>query len=173
MSLPDITVRFDAEALAAHADTACNDLPGVMLAWGPTTVLLGSSPCCTFHTVPARRVAALRHGGAMAPATLSTQGAAARQRGGGPLRRTLLAQAIAGRPSTPEGGDIKSLCCAAAGIIPSPFQARAGFVYPTTSVRRGAEDAASLRFPLAPHAQPVEGYKHLRQAAHQVAGGDA
>lgn len=113
--------------------------------------------------IPARRAAALRHGGAMAPATLSTQAPAARKRGGGPLRRVLLAASLAGRPSKPEGGAIKNLCCAAAGLFLSPPQAHADVAYPTTSVRRGAEDAASLRFPLAPHAQLVEGYKHLGQ----------
>lgn len=120
--------------------------------------------------IPARRAAALRHGGAMAPATLSTQAPAARKRGGGPLRCAPLAASLAGRPSKPEGGAIKSLCCAAAGITPSPSQAHADVAYPTTSVRRGAEDAASLRFPLAPHAQLVEGYKHLTLQSLQQAG---
>lgn len=122
---------------------------------------------------PARRAAAQDQGGALAPATLSTQAAAARKRGGGLARRALLTLSLAGHPSMPEGGAIKSLCCAAAGIfLPKP-KARAGVAYPTTSVRRGAKDAATLRSPTAPHAQPVEGYKHPQQAAHQVAGGEA
>ncbi|MCP1647258.1 hypothetical protein J2T49_001773 [Pseudomonas nitroreducens] len=122
---------------------------------------------------PARRVAAQDQGGALAPATLSTQAAAARKRGGGLVRRALLTLSLAGHPSMPEGGAIKSLCCAAAGIfLPNP-KARAGAAYPTTSVRRGAKDAATLRSPTAPHAQPVEGYTRLQQAAHQVAGGEA
>lgn len=122
---------------------------------------------------PARRVAAQDQAGALAPATLSTQTAAARKRGGGLVRHALLTLSLAGHPSMPEGGAIKSLCCAAAGIfLPKP-KARTGVAYPTTSVRQGAKDAATLRSPTAPHAQPVEGYKRLHQAAHQVAGGEA
>lgn len=123
--------------------------------------------------IPVRRAAAQSQGGALAPATLSTQAPAARKRGGGLAHRVLLTLSLAGRPSMPEGGDIKSLCCAAAGIILSPLHARAGVVYPTTSVREAQKPTASLRSLFRPHAQPVEGYKHLRQAAHQVAGGDA
>lgn len=110
---------------------------------------------------PVRRVAAQDQGGALAPATPSTQAAAARKRGGGLARRALLTLSLAGHPSMPEGGAIKSLCCAAAGIfLPKP-KARAGVAYPTTSVRQGAEDAATLRSHSAPHAQLVEGYKPL------------
>lgn len=124
-------------------------------------------------TTPVRRAAAHSQGGALAHATLSTQAPAARKRGGGLARRVLLAASLAGRPLMPEGGAIKSLCCAAAGLFLSPPQARAGVVYPTTSVRGAQKPTASLRSSLPPHAQPVEGYKHLRQAAQQVAGGDA
>lgn len=110
---------------------------------------------------PARRVAAQDQGGALAPATLSTQAAAVRKRGGGLARRALLTLSLAGHPSMPEGGAIKSLCCAAAGIfLPKP-KAHAGVAYPTTSVRGAQKDAASLRSTTAPHAQPVEGYKQL------------
>jgi len=115
------------------------------------------------HLHPARRVAAQDQGGALAPATLSTHAAAARKRGGGLARRALLTPSLAGHPSMPEGGATKSLCCAAAGIfLPKP-NAHAGAAYPTTSVRRGAKDAATLRSPTAPHAQPVEGYKQSAQ----------
>ncbi|CDF82621.1 hypothetical protein PKB_1256 [Pseudomonas knackmussii B13] len=118
--------------------------------------------------IPARRVAAQDQGCALAPATLSTKAPAARKRGGGLARRCLLTLSLAGRPSMPEGGAIESLCCAAAGIfLPKP-QVHAGVAYPTTRVRRGAKDAASLRSPTAPHAQLVEGYKQVSEA--QLAG---
>lgn len=172
MSRSAITLRWQNDPLVVTADDLGNsELPDVLLphqvAW-----LLGSAPCAG-HSIPARRVAAQDQGGALAPATLSTQGAAARKRGGGLARRTLLTLSLAGHPSMPEGGAIKSLCCAAAGIfLPKPA-ARAVGAYPTTSVRQGAKDAATLRPPTAPHAQSVEGYKHPQHAAHQVAGGEA
>ena len=172
MSLSPIKLRWQAAPdLLAVSDFATDKLPDVLLphqvAW------LFDSARCASHSIPARRVAAQDQGGALAPATLSTQAAAARKRGGGLVRRALLTLSLAGHPSMPEGGAIKRLCCAAAGIfLPKP-KARAGAAYPTTSVRRGAKDAATLRSPTAPHAQPVEGYKRLQQPAHQVAGGEA
>lgn len=123
--------------------------------------------------IPVRRAAALNQVRALAPATLSTKASAARKRGGGLAQRFLLTLSLAGRPSMPEGGAIKSLCCAAAGIIHPQPKANAGVVYPTASVRGAQKPTASLRSSLRPHAQPVEGYKHPAQAAHQVAGGEA
>ncbi|MCY1304924.1 hypothetical protein D9M70_546990 [compost metagenome] len=125
------------------------------------------------HLTPVSRAAAHSQGCALAPATPSTQAPAARKRGGGLAHGTLLTLSLAGRPSMSEGGAIKSLCCAAAGIFLTSSHARAGVVYPTTSVRGAQKPTASLRSPLPPHAQLVEGYKHLRQASHQVAGGEA
>lgn len=169
MSRSAITLRWQSDPLVVAADNLGNgELPAVLLPY-QAAWLLDSAPCAS-HSTPARRVAAQDQGCALAPATLGTQAAAARKRAGGLARRALLTLSLAGHPSIPEGGAIKSLCCAAAGIfLPKP-KARAGAAYPTTSVRRGAKDAATLRSPTAPHAQPVEGYKH---AAHQVAGGEA
>jgi len=173
MNIFDITVRWTAGTLAHLTDPlGLSFIAGAGRPRQPAALVHESAPC-RGHTIPVRRAAAFRHGGAMAPATLSTNAAAARKRGGGPLRRKLLAQAIAGRHLMPAGGDIKSLCCAAAGIFLSKPQARAGVVYPFASVREGAATAASLRSPTAPHAQPVEGYKHPQHAAHQVTGGEA
>lgn len=173
MSLFDITIRRMPGPLVHFSDQPGRSfIADELRTWEPTALAHESAPC-RGHSIPVRRAAALRQGGALAPATLSTQAAAARKRGGGQLQRHLLAQAIAGRLSMSEGGDIKSLCCAAAGIFLPKAKARAEAAYPTTSVREGAETPASLRSSTAPHAQPVEGYKHPQQAAHQVAGGEA
>lgn len=169
MSRSAITLRWQSDPLGGTAEKHGNgELPAALLPY-QAAWLLGSASCAG-HSTPARRVAAQDQGGALAPATLSTQAAAARKRGGGLTRSALLTLSLAGHPSIPEGGAIKSLCCAAAGIFLPKAQTRAGAAYPTTSVRRGAKDAATLRSPTAPHAQPVEGYTH---AAHQVAGGEA
>ncbi len=112
-------------------------------------------------TIPASRVAAQDQGAALAHATHSTQVPAAQKRGGGLAHRIQLIAIAQGRQPMPEGGAIESHCCAAAGIFQPKPKARAGVAYPTTSVRQGAKDAATLRSPTAPHAQPVEGYKHL------------
>lgn len=105
---------------------------------------------------PARRVAAQYQGGALAPATLSTQLR--------PRESAAVAWYIAPPDSEPRGPPLdargwrhKKPRRAAAGIFPPKPKGRAGVAYPTTSVRRGAKDTATLRSPTAPHAQPVEG----------------
>ena len=94
----------------------------------------------------------------MTLATHRTQAPAARKRGGG-LTHMLQDCAVAtGRQQMPEGGEINSLCRAAAGIIPTLSSARAGVGHPTTGVRRAAEMGPTLRFPFRPYAQLVKGY---------------
>ncbi|GJN49473.1 hypothetical protein [Pseudomonas tohonis] len=95
----------------------------------------------------------------MTLATHCTQAPAARKRGGGP---TLIDQVNAmtlGRHPLPEGGEINSLCRAAAGIIPSLPAGSGAHVYPTKSVRGGAEDVHRSANLQPPAAQPVKGYK--------------
>lgn len=102
----------------------------------------------------------------MTIATASTQAQAVRQHGGGRTRRAKLAQKLAGRPTRSAGGEIKSLCCAAAGIFalaPRPCGAHA---YPPTGVRRAAHPAATLRLSPNPPAQPVLGYGQYSQLLH-------
>lgn len=101
----------------------------------------------------------------MTLATASTQVPAVRQHGGGRARRALLTQHPSGRPTRSTGGEIKSLCCAAAGIIALASRPRGARAYPTTGVRRAAQPAASLRSPHRLHAQPVKGYGHRPQGA--------
>ena len=105
----------------------------------------------------------------MSLATHSTQAPAARKRGGGPapmLRPTLLP---AGRPAQSSGGDIKSLCCAAAGLFQPELRAPAGAYTPPTGVRRAPNLASTLRSPSRPHAQLVKGYGHQWKKAGEIA----
>lgn len=94
----------------------------------------------------------------MTIATASTHAPAVRQHGGGRTRRVLLTQQPSGRPTRSTGGEIKSLCCAAAGIIALATRPCGAHAYPLTGVRRAAHPAAPLRSTPRPHAQPVKGY---------------
>ncbi|MDH4873046.1 hypothetical protein E8E91_19640 [Pseudomonas sp. BN515] len=109
----------------------------------------------------------------MTLATHRTQAPAARKRGGGLAHIPQDCAVAIGRQQTPKGGEINSLCRAAAGIIPTLSSARAGVVHPTTGVRRAAQMGTTLRFPPRPHAQPVKGYTHLQEKANQAGGGAA
>lgn len=102
---------------------------------------------------------AIRNAGGVALATAVTQAPAVRQHGGGRTYRVLLTQQPSGRPTRSTGGEIKSLCCAAAGIIALAFRPCGAHSYPLTGVRRAAHTAAPLRSTPRPHAQPVKGYK--------------
>lgn len=87
---------------------------------------------------------------------------AVRQHGGGLARRAPLTQQPGGRRARSIGGEIKSLCCAAAGIIalaPRPCRVHA---YPPTGVRRAAHPPAPLRSSPRSHAQPVKGYPNAK-----------
>lgn len=101
---------------------------------------------------------AIRNAGAVALATAFTRAPAVRQHGGGRACRPLLTQQPSGRPARSTGGEIKSLCCAAAGIIALAFRPCGAHAYPLTGVRRAAHPAAPLRSSPRPHAQPAEGY---------------
>ncbi|MNE43855.1 hypothetical protein D3C80_1380510 [compost metagenome] len=109
----------------------------------------------------------------MTLATHRTQAPAARKRGGGLAPFAQACAVATRRQQMPEGGEINSLCRAAAGIIPTLSSARAAVVYPTAGVRRAASLDATLRYSSRPHAQPVEGYKHLQEQASRAAGGAA
>jgi len=100
----------------------------------------------------------------MTHATAFTGAPAVRQHGGGRACRPLLTQQPSGRPTRLTGGEIKSLCCAAAGIIALAFRPCGAHSYPLTGVRRAAHPAAPLRSSPRPHAQLVEGYTALRRA---------
>lgn len=99
----------------------------------------------------------------MSLATPSTQALAVRKHGGGlaPIQRPT--HQAGGHPLRSKGGEINSLCCAAAGIINPLLRAAASHAYPTTCVRRAPFTAAPLRSQNRPHAQLVEGYKHSRK----------
>lgn len=105
---------------------------------------------------------AIRNAGAVALATASTQAPTVRQHGGGRARSTLRTQQPSGRPTRSTGGEINSLCCAAAGIIAPAFRHCRSHAYPLTGVRRAAHPAAPLRSTPRPHAQPVKGYTHQK-----------
>lgn len=96
-------------------------------------------------------------------ATVTTQAPAVRQHGGGRARRGALTQQLAGRPARSAGGEIKSLCCAAAGIIALASRHRGARAYPLTGVRPAAHPAAPLRSSPRPHAQPVKGYGQYQE----------
>ena len=110
-----------------------------------------SVPACSFLGS-----AALERKGLLA--TAATGAPAVRQHGGGRAHRALLTQQPSGRPTRSTGGEIKSLCCAAAGIIALATRPCGAHAYPLTGVRRAAHPAAPLRSTPRPHAQPVEGY---------------
>lgn len=105
----------------------------------------------------------------MSLATHSTQAPAARKRGGGPAPMPRPTLQPAGRPAEPSGGDIKSLCCAAAGLFPTERQATAGAYTPPQGVRRAPNLATTLRSPSRPHAQLVKGYGHQWKKAGEIA----
>lgn len=94
----------------------------------------------------------------MTQATATTALKAGRQHGGGLVHANQPRATLRSRHQIPSGGAIKSLCCAAAGILPPLLCATAGRVYPTTCVRR----AQKLSTPLSSHtrlpAQLVVGY---------------
>lgn len=100
----------------------------------------------------------------MTPATHCNQDKAARKRSGGHARRYLLASLLMGRHPRSTGGETKSLCRAAAGIIQPQLAARAAVTYPTTGVRRAEELSLSLRSPASPAAQLVKGYSPSHSA---------
>lgn len=110
-----------------------------------------SVPACSFLGS-----AALERKGFLA--TTSTGAPAVREHGGGRAHRALLTQQPSGRPTRSTGGEIKSLCCAAAGIIALATRPCGAHAYPLTGVRRAAHPAAPLRSTPRPHAQPVKGY---------------
>ncbi len=99
----------------------------------------------------------------MTIATASTQAQAVRQHGGGRAPRALMTQQPAGRRARSTGGDIKSLCCAAAGIIAFASSPCGAHAHPLTGVRRAAHPAAPLRSTPRQHAQPVEGYQQDKE----------
>ncbi|WP_236247392.1 hypothetical protein [Pseudomonas tohonis] len=94
----------------------------------------------------------------MTLATHCTQAPAARKRGGGPAQDLQMNARTLGRHPLPEGGEINSLCRAAAGIIPSLPAGSGAHVYPTECVRGGAVDVHRSANPQLPAAQPVKGY---------------
>lgn len=100
---------------------------------------------------------AIRNAGAVALATASTQAPTVRQHGGGRARSTLRTQQPSGRPTRSTGGEINSLCCAAAGIIALASRPCGARAYPLTGVRRAAHPAAPLRSTPRPPAQLVKG----------------
>lgn len=114
--------------------------------------------------VPARSAVAsalLERQGFLATAALGAP--AVRQHGGGQARRALMTQQPGGRHAHSTGGEIKSLCCAAAGIIALASRLCGAHAHPLTGVRRAAHPAAPLRSTPHPHAQHVEGYRRHEQ----------
>jgi len=102
--------------------------------------------------------------------THCTQAPAARKRGGGHAQDLQMNARTLGRHPLPEGGEINSLCRAAAGIIRSLPAGSGAHVYPTECVRGAAEAVHRYANPQSPAAQPVKGYKHpLRNTARRVA----
>ncbi|MBG6488122.1 hypothetical protein I5I57_12660 [Pseudomonas aeruginosa] len=107
----------------------------------------------------ASRVAAQDQGVALAHAPHSTQAPAAPTRGGGLARRLQLIAIAQGRQPIPEGGAIKSHCCAAAGIFQPNLQHSPMARIPHERLRRGAKHIATLRLMTRSPAQLVEGGK--------------
>ncbi|WP_165673049.1 hypothetical protein [Metapseudomonas otitidis] len=124
----------------------------------------------------ARRALCLHSEGAAAPlATHRTQAPAARKRGGGAAHSYSVSAMPHGRQPLPEGGEIDSLCRAAAGIIPlitSLISAHNGaHAYPTEGVRRAQKMEARSADHTSPAAQLVEGYTHRQLIKpHQQTG---
>lgn len=112
----------------------------------------------------ASRVAAQDQGVALAHATYSTQAPAAQKRGGGMARRIQLIAIAQGRQPMPEGGAIKSHCCAAAGIFQPNLQHSPKARIPQERLRRGAKHIATLRLMTRSPAQLVEGGKAPTEA---------
>jgi hypothetical protein len=100
--------------------------------------------------------AALERQGRLANAALGAP--AVRQHGGGRAPRAPLTQQPGGRRARLIGGEIKSLCCVAAGIIALTSRPCAAHAHPLTRVRRAAHPAAPLRSTPRPHAQLGKGY---------------
>lgn len=98
----------------------------------------------------------------MTLATTTTQAKAVRKHGGDRARRYLRTLLLRGRPAMPAGGDLKSHCCAAAGITSALPNASRGHAYPTAGVRHAQETGTRSAIPTRPPAQLVEGYKHSR-----------
>lgn len=96
-------------------------------------------------------------------ATSHTQATAVRKHGGGRAPFAPLTQQPGGRRARSIGGETKSLCCAAAGIIALASRPRGAHAHPLTGVRRAAHHAAPLRSMTCPHAQPVEGYQQHKE----------
>lgn len=94
-------------------------------------------------------------------ATLYAKATAALKRGSGQAQPQGIAINCTGRFPQPEGGDLNSLCCAAAGIFALDAKAHARAVYPTTGVRAAQKLSPSLRSQIRPHAQLAKGYTHL------------
>lgn len=99
---------------------------------------------------------------------------AVRQHGGGLARRAPLTQQPGGRRARSIGGEIKSLCCVAAGIIALASRPCGAHAHPLTGVRRAAHPAAPLRSSPRPHAQHVLKVpqrtlsRKRRTAAHRI-----
>lgn len=104
----------------------------------------------------------------MTLATHRTQAPAARKRGGGPAQDLQMNASAHGRHPLPEGGEINSLCRAAAGIIPSLPAGSGANVYPTECVRGAAEIVHRSANPHPPAAQPVKGYKCSRNSTKRA-----
>lgn len=118
----------------------------------------------------ARRALCLHSEGAAAPlATHRTQALAARKRGGGHAHICPVNAMPLGRQPQPEGGEIDSLCRAAAGIIPliTPLISahNGAHAYPTEGVRRAQKMEPRSADHISPAAQLVKGYTH-HSAAH-------
>lgn len=103
----------------------------------------------------------------MTLATHCTQAPAARKRGGGHAQDLQMNARTLGRHPLPEGGEINSLCRAAAGIIPSLPVGSGAHVYPTECVRGAAEVVHRSANLQSPAAQPVKGYKHPSLTAEE------
>lgn len=69
------------------------------------------------------------------------------------------------RRSARNGGDIKSLCCEAAGIIQPNPASTAGAYTPPPGVRRAAHLLPRCAHPTRLHAQLAEGYGHHLKGA--------
>jgi len=104
-------------------------------------------------------------------ATHHTHARAARKRGGGRARRFALTLLLAGRPALLKGGDLESLCCAAAGLFLPDLPATAGASTPSTGVRRAPPLGTPLRYRNSPHAQLVVGYGHVIRHSKPIGAG--
>lgn len=128
-----------------------------------------------YSPVPARSSAAsavMERQGCLATAALGAP--AVRKHGGGQALRALLTEQTEGRHARLTGGEIKSLCCVAAGIIALASRPCGAHAHPLTGVRRAAHPAAPLRSSPRPHAQHVLKVpqrtlsRKRRNAAHRI-----